>query len=282
MTCAAPVSPRRSRLPKVWIWSSISLVGAVVLALGWWQSQLPARLQQAVDNDQLDTCLRLGEQLAALRQLNSDEQAIVAGCLREQASRNWQNDRRRLALDQQRQLVLRSGNPAAEERRLQQWRQQIKREAMETYQRGEARQAMDLLSSSGETRFTDGQQLHASFEDHWATNRYAYSQAASAAASEDWWEALDQLNRLNHPWWQRKALSLQADVRRQAAAMGRSNQPKDSHRDSGDQPISDAELDAAVQRHLSLGLSDWQAFELGCSELGGQVMEQGPESSCQR
>ena len=77
------MSPRRSRLPKVWIWSSISLVGAVVLSLLWWQSQLPARLAQAVENDQLDTCLRLSEQLAALRKLNSEEQAIVAGCLRE-------------------------------------------------------------------------------------------------------------------------------------------------------------------------------------------------------
>ena len=276
------MSPRRSRLPKVWIWSSISLVGAVVLSLLWWQSQLPARLAQAVENDQLDTCLRLGEQLAALRKLNSEEQAIVAGCLREQASRNWQQQRLRLALDQQRQLVLRSGNPAVEERRLQQWRQQIQRQAMEAYQRGDARQALDLLTSSGETRFTDGQQLHATLEDHWAANRYAYSQAASAAAGEDWWKALDQLNQLNHPWWQRKATSLRTDVSRQAAAMQRSNQPKDSHRDSGDQPISDTELDAAVQRHLSLGLSAWQAFELGCSELGGQVLEHGPESSCQR
>ena len=258
------------------------MVSAVVMGLAWWQSQLPTRLRQAVDNDQLDTCLRLGEQLAALRELNSEEQAILAGCLREQASRNWQEKRQRLALDQQRQLLRRSGNPAIEERRLQQWRQQIRRQAIEDYQRGDARQAMALLSSSGETRFPDGQQLHATFEDHWASNRYAYSQAASAAAGEDWWEALDQLNQLNHPWWQRKALSLRTDVSRQAAAMQRSNQPKDSHRDSGDQPISDAELDAAVQRHLSLGLSAWQAFELGCSELGGQVLEQGPESSCQR
>ena len=276
------MSPRRSRLPKVWIWSSISLVSAVVMGLAWWQSQLPTRLRQAVDNDQLDTCLRLGEQLAALRNLNSEEQAILASCLREQASRNWQEKQQRLALDQQRQLLRRSGNPAIEERRLQQWRQEIRRQAIEDYQRGDARQAMALLSRSGETRFPDGQQLHATFEDHWAANRYAYSQAASAAAGEDWWEALDQLNQLNHPWWQRKALSLRTDVSRQAAVMQRSNQPKDSHRDSGDQPISDAELDAAVQRHLSLGLSAWQAFELGCSELGGQVLEQGPESSCQR
>ena len=83
-----------------------------MLALSWWQSQLPTRLRQAVDNDQLDTCLRLGEQLAALRKLDSEELAIVAGCLREQASRNWEQERLRLALDQQRQLVLHSGNPA--------------------------------------------------------------------------------------------------------------------------------------------------------------------------
>ena len=146
------MSPRRSRLPKVWIWSSISLVSAVVMGLAWWQSQLPTRLRQAVDNDQLDTCLRLGEQLAALRNLNSEEQAILAGCLREQASRNWQEKRQRLALDQQRQLLRRSGNPAIEERRLQQWRQEIRRQAIEDYQRGDARQAMALLSRSGETR----------------------------------------------------------------------------------------------------------------------------------
>ncbi len=150
------MTPRRSRLPKVWIWTSIGLIGSVVLGLAWWQQQLPSRLRNAVQRDELERCLQLGSQLAALRQLKPQEQALMADCLRQQAQRSWAEQRWRAALDQQRGLVLRSANPAIEERQLQAWRDQIRQRALDLFQQGQAREALNLLQLSGETRFPAG------------------------------------------------------------------------------------------------------------------------------
>ena len=277
-----PLTPRRSRLPKVWIWTSIGLVGSVMLGLAWWQQQLPTRLKEAVERDALERCLQLGSQLAALRQLNAQEQALLADCLRQQAQRSWKQRRWRAALDQQRGLVIRSANPAMEERQLQAWRDLIRQRALERYQQGEARQALDLLQLSGETRFPSGQQLHSALAENWAANRYALSNAREAADGEDWWAALDQLNQLDHPWWQQQAMTLRDQVESEAAALQQANSPKDSHGEQEMRTIPDLLLDAAVKHHLSEGLSDWLAFKQACIELGGQVIEEGPESSCRR
>lgn len=276
------MAPRRSRLPKVWIWSSIGLVSTVVLALIWWQQQLPARLQQAVRNDDLALCLQLAPQLAALRELSPQEHAQVATCLGRQAQRNWAQKRWWAALDQQRSLVRRSANPAAAERRLQQWREQIRQEALALYDQGKARAALDLLKASGESRFPKGQQLRASLQDNWAANRYAFAQASRSAARQQWWEALDWLNQLDHTWWKQHATHLRTNVENGAAALHQADHPKDSHGAHQDHDVPDALLDAAVKRWLEQGMSDWQAFEQACRDLGGDVVEEGPDSSCRR
>ena len=41
-------------------------------------------------------------------------------------------------------------------------------------------------------------------------------------------------------------------------------------------------LDALVQRRIAGGMDEWKAFQEACGELGGRVVEAGPESSCQR
>ena len=253
-----------------------------MLALAWWQQQLPTRLKGAVERDELERCLQLGSQLAALRQLNAHEQALLAECLRQQAQRSWEQQRWRAALDQQRGLVLRSANPAMEERQLQAWRDLIRQRALELYQQGEAREALNLLQLSGETRYPSGQQLHSALAENWAANRYSFSNAREAAGGENWWVALDQLNQLDHPWWQQQAMTLRERVESEAAALQQANSPKDSHGEQEMRTVPDLLLDAAVRHHLSEGLSDWLAFEQACAELGGQVIEEGPESSCRR
>jgi len=274
------VAPRRSRLPKVWIWSSLGLVGVVVLALIWWQQQLPARLRQAVRDDDLKLCLQLAPQLAALRELNAAEQALVGSCLRQQAERNWASQRWWTALDQQRSLVRRSANPAAAERRLQQWREEIRQKALALYQEGNAREAIKLLKASGESRFPKGQQLRASLQENWAANRYAFAQASGAATRQQWWEALDWLNQLDHHWWKEHAKHLRASVETGAAALQQSDHPKDSHGAHQGRDVPDALLDAAVKRLMHQDMSAWQAFEQACRELGGELVEEGPDSSC--
>ena len=39
-------------------------------------------------------------------------------------------------------------------------------------------------------------------------------------------------------------------------------------------------LNTAVQEKLKQGMEAWTAFESGCRSLGGQVVEDGPESFC--
>jgi hypothetical protein len=43
-----------------------------------------------------------------------------------------------------------------------------------------------------------------------------------------------------------------------------------------------AELDPRVQKRIAAGMSEWKAFETACAELGGKVVEAGPETACER
>ena len=61
----------------------------------------------------------------------------------------------------------------------------------------------------------------------------------------------------------------------------REDQQRDSH---GALPhtVSAAQLDQEVQRRIAGGMEEWKAFEEACRQLGGRVVEAGPESACQR
>jgi hypothetical protein len=37
-----------------------------------------------------------------------------------------------------------------------------------------------------------------------------------------------------------------------------------------------------VQQRIAAGMDEWQAFQEACRELGGKVVEAGPESACQQ
>ena len=39
-------------------------------------------------------------------------------------------------------------------------------------------------------------------------------------------------------------------------------------------------LNTAVNQRLSEGMDPWSAFVTGCSDLGGTLVEEGPESLC--
>jgi hypothetical protein len=43
-----------------------------------------------------------------------------------------------------------------------------------------------------------------------------------------------------------------------------------------------AQLDAQVRQRISQGMDEWSAFQEACRALGGQVVEAGPETACQR
>jgi hypothetical protein len=41
-------------------------------------------------------------------------------------------------------------------------------------------------------------------------------------------------------------------------------------------------LNQLITEKMARGLDDWQAFSAACRELGGKVVEAGPETSCRR
>jgi hypothetical protein len=43
-----------------------------------------------------------------------------------------------------------------------------------------------------------------------------------------------------------------------------------------------AQLDAEVGRRIAAGMDEWKAFESACRDLGGKVVEAGPETACER
>jgi hypothetical protein len=39
-------------------------------------------------------------------------------------------------------------------------------------------------------------------------------------------------------------------------------------------------LNDAVEKHILEGIPPWEAFMAGCSDLGGTIIEDGPETLC--
>ena len=277
---------RPPRLPWLWLSGTLGVLLLGLAGLGLWQQRLPQRLRNAAQAGQLGACLRLGRQLGALQPLRPQEQALVETCLRRQAQLSWDQGRWWAALDQQRRLVSRSATPLAENRQLQHWRQQLKQWVMQRFQRGELNQAFSLLSSSGENRFPEGQALQEALRENWAFNRFLFEKAQTAVAKKQWWEALDQLNQLDHPWWKTQAVPLRRQVDIAIAALRLRQEDHNSHgpaHSSGPGgPVDPQRLDGLVRRYMGQGLGDWAAFQAACKELGGKVVEEGPESDCRR
>ena len=44
--------------------------------------------------------------------------------------------------------------------------------------------------------------------------------------------------------------------------------------------VNAEQLNAAVEQRLSSGMDPWSAFVAGCADLGGVLVEEGPESLC--
>jgi len=103
--------------------------------------------------------------------------------------------------------------------------------------------------------------------------------AKNFAEDERWWEALDRFNRLDHPWWQQQTKEQRDSVNAAITALS-SGQEHFQHGTSQPNVIKGEPLNTAVLEKLKQGMEAWTAFESGCRSLGGQVVEDGPESFC--
>ena len=272
---------RRHRLPRFWLALTLgSVLGAMGLVY-WWERQLPERIQTAAAAGHLEECLRLSEQLAALSWLPGRSSDEEAQCRRQRAAQLWQQGQWRQSLKLQRRLVNSPAALAADRQRLRTWERRLRTTALQRFQSGDLDAALAALAPLADDPRSENRLMAEDLKQNWERNRQQLERARELARRARWWEALDALNRLDHPWWQKQAT---ADRQRVQQGIARLTARDDEHDSHGALPheVPGAQLDAAVQKHLASGLDEWQAFETACRELGGRVEEAGPESACRR
>ena len=274
---------RRHLLPRYWLGLTL---GGVALLCGlayWWERQLPERLATAVREGDHAACLHYSEQLAALRWLGQQVPEEQATCRRRAALEAWQSKHHAEALQFQEQLV-NAGIGSKEEqkadlRRLQHWREQLRRQALTLFKQGDLEAALLVLQPVEKSLPPRGERLSDSLRETWNRNKLDHQRLANLVKDKRWWEALAVLNQLDHPWWRSQAKSLRTTIETAIDA----RKDSEEHHNHGELPahtVSQADLDKAVQERIAAGMDPWQAFLSGCEDVGGQVVEEGPESLC--
>jgi hypothetical protein len=261
----------------------VTLGGVVALLASayWWERQLPIRLREAEQRGDLVGCLRYSEQLAALSWLPGSTPLEVGRCRRQGALQLWQQGRRQEALRLQNQLLQSPAGSLKDRQRLLGWQQSLRRQAMDQFEGGQLDAALRTLAPLGEDQRGDGTALADELRQIWDRNRLQLERATRLSHKARWWEALDALNRIDHPWWKTRSATVRRRVKLGIEQLKGADREHDAH---GQVPhtVPVAGLDAAVQRGIAAGLDDWKAFEQACKELGGKIVEAGPDSSCQR
>lgn len=272
---------RRNRLPRFWLGLTLGLVAAGVGGAYVWERQLPQRLEQAAARGDLEACLRYGSQLEALRWLGGTTHGEQGSCRRRRAQQLWDEQQWAQALQLQLQLVNSGAGTKADEQRLIAWQEELQQRALVRYRDGDLDGALALLAAMGEDRRADGTSVGDRLRQGWTRNRLQQDRASSLAGQKRWFEALDALNRIDHPWWKTRSAALRQRVEKGIAGLDRKHMEHDAH---GSLPhtVPAEQLDAEVRRRIEQGLDEWSAFQSACRALGGKVVEAGPESACQR
>lgn len=274
---------RRHRLPRFWLVLTLGLVASGVGAAYWWEKQLPQRLEAAANSGRLDACLRYGEQLAALRWLGGKAPIEQGRCRRLKAAALWRQGAWGEALRLQLQLVNSGAGNSADQRTLVTWQQQLEQRARERYAAGDLRGALNLLQSLNGAQGADGASLGDRLREDWNRNRWYQQRAAQLIPQKRWWEALDALNRIEHPWWKRRSQPLRAQVMKGIEGLRQQHEAEhNAHAGGLESNIPQAQLDALISARIAAGMDDWQAFNSACQALGGKVVEAGPETACRR
>ncbi len=272
---------RRHRLPRFWLGLTLGLVSVVMGGAYWWERQLPQRLERAAMRGDLDACLRYSGQLEALRWLGGSMPMEQGNCRRRKAAELWQQQRWAEALQLQLQLANSAAGRDSDRRQLQQWQQELQQQALMLFQEGKLAEALARLAPMGEERRPDGSALGDRLREIWTRNRLQSERAERLAQQQRWWEALEALTPVDHPWWKQRTEATRRRVQAGIEGLEGREREHDAH---GSLPhtVAADQLDALVQQRIEAGLDEWAAFQSACRSLGGRVVEAGPESACQR
>ncbi len=272
---------RQHRLPRLWLGLTLGLVAVAIGGAYWWERQLPARLDAAAARGDLDACLRYGEQLQALRWLGDGAPGAQGECRRRKAAQLWEQQQWSPALQLQLQLVNSTVGEPEDRRQLDAWQEELKQQALALFQSGDLEGSLARLEPMGEHRRPDRSALGDQLRQIWERNSQSLERARRLVDEQRWWEALDALNRLDHPWWQEQGQPVRAQVQASLNRLSEQERQRDSH-GALTHGVPIERLDAEVGRLIAQGMDDWEAFNQACQSLGGRVVQMGPESACQR
>ncbi|WP_411870633.1 hypothetical protein [Vulcanococcus limneticus] len=275
---------RRHRLPRFWLLVTLGLVAGAVGAAYWWERQLPGRLERAAQQGRLDDCLRYGEQLASLRWLGGAAPQEQGRCRRLKAQNLWKAGQVGDALRVQLQLVNSEAGNSADQRRLVEWQRQLEARALARFQGGDLEGALAVLATFNADHNPEGTALGDNLRENWNRNRLQRDRTQQLIPQKRWWEALDALNRIDHPWWKAHTQPLRQQVQQGIDGLKSAGEKQhDGHGKGGlESNVPSDKLNALVTAKIAAGQDDWQAFTSACKELGGKVVEAGPESACRR
>ncbi len=249
-----------------------------------WEQQLPSLVRLAWQQGDLNACLRYSNQLNALHLLGQKSLPEEALCRRHQAELAWEQNDYQIALGHLEQLVNSSisENPQRAEDRLLllNWRDQLRNQALALFKAGELERSLAMLAPIDQSGNNPDISLSESLRGTWNRNRIDHERLQELINQQRWWEALATLNRLDHPWWQSQAAPLRQEVETSIGLI-QDKQELQSHGESPSHTVPVNALNAAVSQRLDQGMDAWSAFEAGCADLGGKVIEVGPESLCQ-
>lgn len=274
---------RRHRLPRFWLAFTLGPVLLLVGLVYWWERQLPARIQQAAEAGRLEDCLRYGDQLSALSWLPGGMPQEQGRCRRLRAEQLWQAERWQEALRLQRQLVQSPAAAGADRQRLKEWQESLQDQAIDRFRSGDLEGALRRIDAIGAVRADGpgGGSLADELRQIWERNRLQLQRAERLSRQARWWEALDALNRIDHPWWRQRSAAVRARVQQGVDRLEAQRKEHDVHGALPDS-VDTARLDGLVRRRIAAGMDEWQAFEQSCRELGGKVVEAGPDTACRR
>jgi tetratricopeptide (TPR) repeat protein len=274
---------RRHRLPRFWLVLTLGLVAAGVGSAYWWEKQLPQRLERAAEQGRLDDCLRYGEQLAALRWLGGKAPLEQGRCRRLKAQELWRKGAWAEALKLQLQLVNSGTSTPADQQQLLSWQQQLETRALNLYREGRLEEALKLLRALNAAHNASGTTLGDQLSEDWNRQKFLKQRAEQLIPQKRWWEALDALNRIEHPWWKQQSAPLRLQVEQGIEGLrGGEQREHDVHGGSLSSNVAAERLNELITQKLAQGMDDWQAFSAACRELGGRVVEAGPETACRR
>ncbi|MEB3322266.1 MAG: hypothetical protein VKI81_05530 [Synechococcaceae cyanobacterium] len=275
------VALRRHRLPRFWLALTLGSLAVTIGVVYWWERQLPRRLAEAIAEGRIDDCLRYSEQLAALSWLPGPSPREEGRCRREKALQLWQAGTWGEAMAQQRRLASSPFGTDADRQRLAAWEEDLRRQAVASFQGGDLEAALAFVAPLDQLDAGEGRTIAEELRDIWNRNRLQHERAGRLVGQARWWEALDALNRIDHPWWQKRSAPLRRQVQEGLAKLAGAQKERDVH---GGLPhtVPAESLDALVQKRIASGMDEWQAFQEACRELGGRIVEAGPESACQR